>query len=409
MRVVHTFIKYPPAIGGHERYVQELVEGLRARGHDARVVTSTLRKHIASRKRPRLLRHWDALRGRKGANAELFLDGPYDQVNGVPVTRLEPRLPLTRRLELRGLRETLRALRPDVLHAHDIWRDSFEVTVDVARELGVPLLLNTVYHDLSASRRAERWAERFRRIAARLPEGTPVFFNTRWEEQQLAALGVRFEHTDLLPPSIDLAALDASPEVELPGLPADRLIVSCVGRMHPDKRMDLLIRAFADALPLLRERDETAAQRAHLVLAGFRETEEDYRGLAAELGIGDRVTLLLDRPREQIVQLLRRSTVFALPSACETFGIVVLEAWATGNLVLVSDRWALPYVVRDGVDGRVCRDEDWPGALADALVEAATPAGRALIEQGERTVRREHDRGARLDKLCGYLERMTAS
>ncbi len=409
MRIVHTFIKYPPAIGGHERYVQDLVEGLRGRGYDARVVTSTLRKHIASRKRPRLLRRLDALRGSGGANAELFLDGPYAEVNGVPVTRLPPRLPLSRKIELKGLRETLLAMKPDVIHAHDIWRDSFEVSIDVARELGIPLLLNTVYHDLSGSKRAERWGRHFRGLAERLPAGTPVFFNTPWEGEQLAELGVRFEHTDLLPPSMDVEALRGLPEVEVPELPGDRLIVSCVGRMHAGKRMDLLIRAFGEALTRLRERGEAVAERAHLVLAGFRETDEDYRGLADACGIGDRFSLLLDRPREQIVQVLRRSSVFALPSACETFGIVVLEAWATGNLVLVSDKWALPYVVRDGVDGRVCADEAWPEMLAQALLDCERPAGQALIEAGEQTVRRDHTRVARLDRLVGHLERLTAS
>ena len=59
--------------------------------------------------------------------------------------------------------------------------------------------------------------------------------------------GTSFDRTDLLPPSIDPDELAAIGEVPVPGLPEDRLIVSCVGRMHAGKRMDLLIRAFAEA------------------------------------------------------------------------------------------------------------------------------------------------------------------
>ena len=286
MRVVHTFIKYPPAIGGHEKYVQELVEGLRSRDIDAQVVTSTLRQHQLPRSKHRIGRWVDKLTGGAARKqAGLLLDGPYDDINGVPVTRLSPERPLTRRVVLPRLRETLIKLKPDLLHAHDIWHDSFEVTIDVARELGVPLLLNPVYHDRSDERHAERWQKELQRVAAQVPPAARVFFNTPWEEARLAAAGIRFEHTDLLPPSIDPAELAAIPEDAVDGVPSERLLVSCVARLHPQKRLDILLRSFAGALEKLRRNGDPAAERAHLVIAGFRDSDEDYVALAAKYGI----------------------------------------------------------------------------------------------------------------------------
>lgn len=409
MRVVHTFIKYPPAIGGHEKYVQELVEGLRSRGIDARVVTSTLRQHLLSRSNNRFGRLVDRLtRGTARRQDGLLLDAPYDVVNGVPVTRLSPERPLTRRVVLEGLRAALIELRPDVLHAHDIWRDSFEVTVDVAAELGVPLLLNPVYHDRSHERHSRRWRNELQRIAARVPGQARVFYNTPWEEAQLAAEGIRFERTDLLPPSIDVAELAGIPEAPVDGVPSGRLLVTCVARLHPRKRLDMLIRSFAAALARLRRSADPSAERAHLVLAGFRDSNEDYEALAAEYGIADRFTLLVDRPRADVINLLRRSSIFALPSACETFGIVVIEAWATGNLVFVSDHWALPHVVDHERNGIVCADGEWTERLAGGISGLESEWAQRLIAAGERNVIEQHQRGTRIDRLVGHLEEVTA-
>ncbi len=393
---MHTFIKYPPASGGHERYVQALVEGLRRRRYDARVVTSDLRAHSIQRRRRSPLSGWIR---RRDPSYEV-LDGPYDLVNGVPVSRLPTRRPPTRRVVIPGMHDALVKLRPQLIHAHDIWRESFEVSIDVARELDVPLFLNPVYHDRTGERHGPKWTRELRRVARKIPATATVFFNTRWEEEQLAALGVRFARTAELPPSIDFDEFDSVPQRPVPGVPADRTIVSFVGRLTPSKGVDLLIRGFAEALA----RGGEAMARAHLVLAGFRDSDFDYGALAEAEGLGDRVTLLVDLPREQIVNLLRRSAVFALPSRAETFGIVILEAWAADTLVLVSDREALPYVVRHGRTGLVCSDDEWGVALQRAIEGHADPWARELARNGAGVARRHHGRASILDRLVRYIE-----
>jgi glycosyltransferase involved in cell wall biosynthesis len=399
---------YPPAAGGHERHVQDLVEGLRGRGFDARVVTSKLRVGTAAI--PRQSRWTGWLRAKGGAGtlpgeiAERFLDAPYENVNGVPVTRLDPRLPLRRRVVLPALRETLLAMKPDLIHAHDVWKDCFEVSLTVARELDVPIFLSPVYHDKSHEHRADRRMKELRRVVSKIPVDARVFFNTRWEEKRLLEAGVRLKNTDLLPPSIDFEALLSIPPAVVPGLPSGRLLISFVGRLIPEKGVDLLLRSFAEVLARLRLEQDPLAARAHLVLAGFRETPVDYAAVAAAYGIAEHVTVLVDRPRAEIVNLLRASAIFALPSRCETFGIAVIEAWATRNLVLVSDHWALPYVVRDGYDGIVCRDDAWVERLLHALRNVDTPWGRQLVDHGLETVRLEHGRERRIDHLVRCVE-----
>ena len=80
------------------------------------------------------------------------------------------------------------------------------------------------------------------------------------------------------------------------------------------------------------------------------------------------------------------------------------EAWATGNLVLVNDHWALPYVVSDGHDGVVCKQDEWPARLAHAVRNVDTDWGRKLVENGRRTVRERYERGGCIDHLVRCVE-----
>jgi glycosyltransferase involved in cell wall biosynthesis len=79
---------------------------------------------------------------------------------------------------------------------------------------------------------------------------------------------------------------------------------------------------------------------------------------------------------------------FVLPSHSDSFGLVLPEAWANGVPVVVYDAGGPPWLVRDGVDGRVvpCGDRE---ALAGALMEVLArrvdwgAAGRTRIEEGD--------------------------
>lgn len=401
LRIVHTFFKYPPAPGGHERHVQDLAEGLLARGYDARVVTSTLRTGPAARRkegaRARLSRALGL--GARGPSVE-FLGDVAHEVNGVPVVRLDPALPVDHRVVLPKLADTLRTLDPDLIHAHDIWRSSFEVSIDVARERSIPLLLSPVYHE----RPGAKHLAALRRVAAKVPEDALVFFNTPWEEKRLGEAGVRFARTGLLPPSIDLEEIAGIPERAVPGVPGGSLLITFVGRLVPGKGIDVLIGAFAASLAKLREERDPAAERAHLAIAGYDDGSLDVAALVRASEVADRVTVLADRPRAEIVNLLRQSSIFAFPSRIDTFGIAVLEAWATENLVVVGEHGGLPYLVRDGDNGIVCRDGGWPEALLEAIRALATPRGRELVRRGYETARVEHGRTRRIDELVAQVE-----
>jgi len=57
------------------------------------------------------------------------------------------------------------------------------------------------------------------------------------------------------------------------------------------------------------------------------------------------------RPREEVLKAMRASHLFLMPSAPETFGLVYLEAMASGCVVVGHCGWGIDGVVQDGVNG----------------------------------------------------------
>jgi glycosyltransferase involved in cell wall biosynthesis len=172
-------------------------------------------------------------------------------------------------------------------------------------------------------------------------------------------------------------------------------VVLYLSRLHPVKRVDLLLRACA-ALP----------QRADVVLAiageGERGFVDSLKALAKELGIGGSVRWLGFAAGARKRRLLRAATVFALPSASENFGVAVIEAMSAGAPVIVTDAVGIAQLVRTAGAGLVT-DGSLAGLTA-ALERLLADAGlrRAMSEAGRMAVERELSLdafGARLESV----------
>jgi len=116
-------------------------------------------------------------------------------------------------------------------------------------------------------------------------------------------------------------------------------VIMFLGRIHQKKGCDLLVRAFA------RVSATCAASGAdsrplHLVLAGPDQSgwTGQLKALAAQLGVGDRITWTGMLAGDLKLGALRAADVFALPSHQENFGIAVAEALSCSLPVLISNK-----------------------------------------------------------------------
>jgi len=114
------------------------------------------------------------------------------------------------------------------------------------------------------------------------------------------------------------------------GPPAlDRPYLLFLGRLHPKKGCDLLIRAYAEIAPDL-----------DLVMAGPDQVGwmEELKALAYRLGVGDRIHWpgLLTGPAKW--GALKGADAFILPSHQDSFGVAVGEALGCGTPALITDK-----------------------------------------------------------------------
>ena len=174
-------------------------------------------------------------------------------------------------------------------------------------------------------------------------------------------------------------------------LTASRLALF-VGRLQPHKGPDLAIRAVAEAHRLAPDLTRD------LVLAvvggpsgrgGEADEVSSLMQLAAESGLADRVIFFPPQTQERLADFYSAADVALVPSRSESFGLVALEAQASGTPVVGTATGGLPYVVRDGVTGFLVEGQE-PGQYADHLLHLlahpreARRMGRAAVAQALR-------------------------
>ncbi|HEX2212005.1 MAG TPA: glycosyltransferase family 4 protein [Mycobacterium sp.] len=152
--------------------------------------------------------------------------------------------------------------------------------------------------------------------------------------------------------------------VELPELPltherdAQPLLVVALGRLGHRKGTYDLVRA-VELLP------ETVRTELSVVLAGDGEVAE-VRELVAARGLDKVIDVVGWVDASGRDKLLRRASIFALPSYDEGLPMAVLEAMAYGVVPITTPVGGIPEAVTDGVDGVLVPPGD-PALLAEAL------------------------------------------
>ncbi len=130
-------------------------------------------------------------------------------------------------------------------------------------------------------------------------------------------------------------------QVSAPELPAGNLLVA-MGRLHPVKGFDSLLKAFA---PLSPKHSDW-----HLLILGEGSERERLQQLIHTLGLEGRATLY-GRVNDPF-PILRRAELFVLSSSREGFPMALCEAMACGVPVVSFDCRSGPnYIIRNGHDG----------------------------------------------------------
>jgi glycosyltransferase involved in cell wall biosynthesis len=132
--------------------------------------------------------------------------------------------------------------------------------------------------------------------------------------------------------------------------------ILAVSRFTTHKRVDLLIRALANA----------AASHVRAVIAGEGDQRAALEQLARELGVADRTTFAGHVDDQTMIDHLARCRAVCFTPLSEDYGFVTVEAFASHKAVITcSDSGGPTELVKDDDTGVVC--EPVPAAIAIAL------------------------------------------
>ena len=331
IRVVMLSHGYYPRIGGVERQLAAVVPLLQARGVEPYVLTRRLR----------------------GTQR-------FETVGGAPVYRLpvpgpKPLASLTFTLSALPL---IKRLNPDLIHAHELISPA--TTAIAARKLfGIPVVATV--HGSGLSSDVLRLKRRFlgkTRLKILCREIAAFCVISAVIDRELATEGVPVQKRISIPNGVDtgrFAPLAPAQKKALRSrlaLPAEARIVIFVGRLAPEKRVDLLTgiwRSVRQAVP-----------RALLLILGSGPEEAGLKQRA-----GDGILFLGSQP--DVTPYLQAADLFVLPSAAEGLSLALLEALACGLPVIATSVGGNPEVIRHLETGWLTPPDD-PPALTEAIV-----------------------------------------
>lgn len=132
------------------------------------------------------------------------------------------------------------------------------------------------------------------------------------------------------------------------GLGVDKTLLLFVGRVDPEKCLDIVIRAMA-----MVRRDDL-----QFAIAGKGREQHTLQALCRELALGEQVVFTGFVPDSDLPLLLNSADAFIMPGHAELQSIATLEAMASGLPVLAANARALPELVTPDVNGYLFAPDD---------------------------------------------------
>jgi glycosyltransferase involved in cell wall biosynthesis len=256
----------------------------------------------------------------------------------------------------RRIAHALRALAPDVVHAHSAHREALG-----AIESGIPTVV-TIHGILEQEIALEkRWSKRARGVfrrrlvdAAMSRMRNAILLSPTVAEHYRETL--RHARTWVIENPVPAPFFESSEREE-------RFTILHSGVLIPRKGIRNLLQAFA--------RVRESMPEARLRLAGAATIpayEAQVHATATKLGLDDAVDFLGGLSPDALRAEYARAAVFVLVSKQETLPVAIQEAMATGRPVVASPVGGVPHLVRDGESGFLVSYGE-PARLADRLVE----------------------------------------
>ncbi len=310
MRILIISARYLPNRGGLETAVYETSRRMQTTGHTVEIVTNRYPKHLPAREKikgiqvRRLLFLFPRIRHLKSRRFDLFIGGFIF----LPITLLQ-------------LMKIIRTYRPDVVHLHYLSSNVGVFVWLLQRLLRFRLLVTLHGGDVDG----EPMQSHF---------NLWLFCQVLQQADQVSACSQHLlnQALHLMPALAEKSivihnGVDAELFTNAEPFSHPRPYMCAVGQLVPHKGFQILIEAFAQA---------NIVGQVDLLIAGDGIDRKTLQTQIDQRALHGQIQLLGPINREEVAALMRGSCTIIIPSIREPFGIVGLEAAASGNPMIVS-------------------------------------------------------------------------
>lgn len=277
---------------------------------------------------------------------------PSTHVHGLPSVKFHPYPEYRIGLPSHNIVNTIKQIKPDIIHIHTPASVGL-MGLAIAKSLRLPVVVH--YHTLiSEYLRYFTPGTSIKAIknidTAIVNKYTKWFYNqsnltivpSMVMEEYLKKIGVSAP-IKVIPNGVEILPLKKKPHNKVP-------IILHVGRICREKRIDVVVHAFAE---ILKDRD------AKLIITSKGPSENDLKSLVHKMGLEDKVIFTGYISEKEKRELYRKADIFAFASITETQGLVVLEAMVAGTPVVAARGGGTLDYVKDGDTGLLFEEGDY--------------------------------------------------
>ena len=357
MKIIQLSPYFYPHLGGVESHVLELSKHLIERGHEVTVITTQL----------------------EGTKKKEIYDG-------VTIERVKPLSIVFKTPILHKLRDAMLDKDCDIIHGHSPPPLTCFLGLRASQKMGVPFVL-TYHCDLELPFALGPLAvQTYQNTIGAYTVSKSDMIITTTDTYGATSRTVWREDSKVIPNAVDADTFnpdnDGSKVRKKFGIHHDEKMILYVGRLVPHKGIQYLIRSA-----------QYLGKEVKYVVVGTGEYEEHLHSLVRDLSLEDRIIFAGRVSMEELPEFYAAADLFVLPSISrlEAFGIVALEALASGVPVVVSDIPGVRDVIiegRHGLLGEPMKPEDIAGKIRTILENPEM--AKKMGEQGRKIVEEKY-------------------
>lgn len=324
---------YKPLINGVVSSIVSLKESFEKKGHETFIFA------------PRVESYQDE-------EANIFR---YHSINLTHRVKYPVAIPLSLRAG-----QAITAFKPDIIHLHHPFVLSLPAIMYAAK-LKIPkvLTIHTQY---------ERYAyyvspiphvitnEAIRRIIFNLSDKVDIITTPSQSMKDLIGNYKIKKEVAVIPNAIDIDLFREKDEQEIALLrkelqiSPDDIVILYLGRVSLEKNIDKIIKALA----IIRDKK---IDNFKFIVVGDGTAVKQLNSLADSLGLTEKVKFVGAIEREKVRHYYQIGDIFSFSSTSETFGMVIIEALASGLPVLAVKAPGAVDIITDGLDGILVEDD----------------------------------------------------